>query len=99
MKQYTVLDLTYTIEEGQECFTGSYEECESFINSQGSPISTFKITMNENYFSILTSAENPDGSLILTAEMSTELRDLLISKGFNAVIKESLDQIETGELK
>lgn len=35
-KPYVVLDLMYTIEEGQEVFNGTYDECEKFISEQGS---------------------------------------------------------------
>jgi hypothetical protein len=31
---YEVLDLTYTKEEGQTIFRGTYEECEEFIKQQ-----------------------------------------------------------------
>jgi hypothetical protein len=31
---YEVLDLTYTKEEGQSIFKGTYEECEEFIEQQ-----------------------------------------------------------------
>lgn len=32
---YTVLDLHYTKDKGQECFSGNYEECLEFIRQQG----------------------------------------------------------------
>jgi hypothetical protein len=35
MGTYEVLDLAYTPNEGQECFSGNYEECVDFINTQG----------------------------------------------------------------
>jgi len=31
---YIVLDLFYTPDEGQECFNGTFEECEIFIKEQ-----------------------------------------------------------------
>ena len=34
MKTYKVLDLVYTEEEGQGCFTGTYEECFDFMTEQ-----------------------------------------------------------------
>lgn len=40
---YVVLDLHYTKEEGQECFQGTYEECENFIQDQGSCYFMYKI--------------------------------------------------------
>lgn len=34
METHVVLDLTYTIDEGQECFSGTEKECYDFIESQ-----------------------------------------------------------------
>ena len=33
-KTHKVLDQTYTPEEGQECFAGSFEQCNDFISKQ-----------------------------------------------------------------
>ena len=33
-QRYVVLDKTYTIEEGQECFWGTLGECQDFVSSQ-----------------------------------------------------------------
>lgn len=41
--KYIVLDLHYTKDEGQECFVGTYEECEEFIQEQGSCYFMYKI--------------------------------------------------------
>jgi len=35
MGEYVVLDLVYTPDEGQECFGGTFEECENFVSQQG----------------------------------------------------------------
>ena len=40
---YEVLDLTYTKEEGQSIFKGTYEECEEFIKQQGDFVSMYEI--------------------------------------------------------
>lgn len=32
---HQVLDLVYTPDEGQECFSGTMEECYNFIKEQG----------------------------------------------------------------
>jgi hypothetical protein len=40
---YEVLDLTYTKEEGQSIFKGTYEECEEFIKQQGDSVSMYEI--------------------------------------------------------
>lgn len=42
LKTHEVLDLTYHVEEGQGCFDGTKEDCESFVQSQPSPF-TLKI--------------------------------------------------------
>lgn len=41
--KYVVLDLVYTEEEGQECFSGTYEECEKYIQEQGGWEGMYKI--------------------------------------------------------
>jgi len=33
---HEVLDLVYTPDEGQECFSGTYQECLDFVSEQGS---------------------------------------------------------------
>jgi len=33
-KTHIVLDLHYTVEEGQECFDGTRQECENFVVTQ-----------------------------------------------------------------
>lgn len=43
---HVVLDLVYTEEEGQECFYGSYSECQEFIATQQSDYFTYKIVPN-----------------------------------------------------
>ena len=43
MKQYIVLDLFYTTEEGQEVFEGSLDECQEFITEQGGANFMYKI--------------------------------------------------------
>lgn len=42
-------------------------------------------------FNILDVIENEDGSLLVKMELSEFLRDLLISKGFEAIVKEYID--------
>jgi hypothetical protein len=42
---HVVLDLVYTEDEGQECFYGSYEECQEFVASQ-SDYFMYRITFN-----------------------------------------------------
>ena len=36
MKTHIVLDMTYTEEEGQQCFVGTEDQCWEFVNNQGS---------------------------------------------------------------
>jgi len=43
METHTVLDLVYTPDEGQECFSGTEQECYDFINEQGGAIFTYKV--------------------------------------------------------
>ena len=43
MHTHVVLDLVYTPEEGQECFSGTFEECNKFVNQQGGATFMFKI--------------------------------------------------------
>lgn len=45
--KYVVLDLVYTIDEGQECFEGTYEDCENFVNQQGSATFMYKIIRDD----------------------------------------------------
>jgi hypothetical protein len=33
-KTHIVLDLVYTVDEGQECFAGTLEECNNFVSDQ-----------------------------------------------------------------
>ena len=40
---YEVLDLFYTEDECQSCFTGTFEECEEFIKKQGGASFMYKI--------------------------------------------------------
>ena len=40
---HEVLDLVYTKEEGQECFSGSYKECVDFVDKQGGVSFAYKI--------------------------------------------------------
>lgn len=40
---HQVLDLVYTPDEGQECFSGTYQECVDFINEQGGATFMYKI--------------------------------------------------------
>jgi hypothetical protein len=40
---HEVLDLVYTPEEGQECFSGTLEECNDFVESQRGATSTYEI--------------------------------------------------------
>jgi len=54
-KQYIVLDLVYLPEEGQECFEGTFDECEQFIKDQGGSSFMYKIVTN-----IPRPWENPD---------------------------------------
>lgn len=35
MKTHVVLDLVYCPDEGQECFTGTRQECYDFVSQQG----------------------------------------------------------------
>lgn len=41
--KYVVLDLCYTKDEGQECFEGTYEECDKFVQDQGGCYFMYKI--------------------------------------------------------
>lgn len=34
MKTHKVLDTVYTVEEGQECFCGTLQECNDFVAQQ-----------------------------------------------------------------
>jgi hypothetical protein len=43
MKTHKVLDLAYTVEEGQDIFTGTYKECCDFIVEQGSASFIYEI--------------------------------------------------------
>ena len=43
MDTHKVLDLVYTEEEGQDCFSGTHEECEQFIETQGGASFMYKI--------------------------------------------------------
>lgn len=43
MKTHLVLDTFYTPDEGQECFSGTLEECTDFITEQGGAIFLYKI--------------------------------------------------------
>ena len=43
METHKVLDLVYTPEEGQECFSGTKQECNDFINEQGDATFTYKV--------------------------------------------------------
>lgn len=45
-------------------------------------------------FTILETKDNEDGSMTVVMELSEQLRDLLISKGFNAILKEGLTYLE-----
>lgn len=40
---HEVLDLIYTPEEGQECFEGTLEECNKFVEEQGGATFTYKV--------------------------------------------------------
>ncbi len=43
METYEVLDLVYLPEEGQECFSGTEEECYDFIEEQGGATFMYKV--------------------------------------------------------
>lgn len=43
MKNYQVLDLVYTPDEGQECFEGTEQECYDFIEQQGGASFMYKV--------------------------------------------------------
>lgn len=43
MKTHEVLDLVYTIEEGQSCFSGTLKECQDFVSQQGGATFMYKI--------------------------------------------------------
>lgn len=45
MKTHKVIDLAYTEEEGQDCFSGTHQECVEFLAEQNSygEIYTLKI--------------------------------------------------------
>jgi len=43
MKTHQVLDLVYTPDEGQECFSGTEQECYNFINEQDGVTFTYKV--------------------------------------------------------
>lgn len=43
METHEVLDLFYTPEEGQECFSGTHQECVDFINEQGGATFMYEI--------------------------------------------------------
>jgi len=43
MKTHKVLDLLYTVDEEQECFSGTEKECWTFIKQQGSATFMFKV--------------------------------------------------------
>ena len=40
---HEVLDLVYTPEEGQECFSGTEQECNDFVEEQGGATFTYKV--------------------------------------------------------
>lgn len=48
MKNYVVLDLLYTPDEGQECFEGTFDECQEFISQQGGGFTTYEIVPRIN---------------------------------------------------
>lgn len=41
-KTHVVLDLHYTIDEGQGCFDGTLQECDDYVSTQ-SPYFTYKV--------------------------------------------------------
>jgi len=43
METHEVLDLVYTLEEGQECFSGTEKQCYDFINEQGGATFMYKV--------------------------------------------------------
>ena len=43
METHTVLDLVYTPDEGQECFSGTEQECYDFITEQGGASFMYKV--------------------------------------------------------
>jgi len=43
MKTHEVLDLVYTPEEGQECFSGTEQECHDFVAHQGGATFMYKV--------------------------------------------------------
>lgn len=51
MKTHKVLDLMYTVDEGQSCFSGTHQECAEFISEQAhsSSISMFKVVPMESW--------------------------------------------------
>ncbi len=46
MDTYVVLDLIYTEQEGQECFSGTEQECYNFVEEQGGASFTYQIVLN-----------------------------------------------------
>jgi len=46
---HQVLDLVYTLDEGQECFEGTEQECNDFIIEQGGATFTYKVVPIINY--------------------------------------------------
>lgn len=43
METHKVLDLVYSVEEGQECFSGTEQECNNFISQQGGATFMYKV--------------------------------------------------------
>lgn len=48
MDEYTVLDHFYTEEEGKDVFSGTYDECENYINKESSNSTMFEIILTSN---------------------------------------------------
>lgn len=45
----------------------------------------------KNDINLISVEEREDGSMIVTMDLSEEMKNLLIEKGFNAILKESIE--------
>lgn len=71
-KIYLVLDLIYTPEEGQVCFTGTLDECTKFVAEQETY--GFKILpMTEEEFRIYNNVNQNHEGIVLLSNFNTKL--------------------------